>query len=287
MWTITVPTSVPVTKTKKFYLNLNVYRNAHHHTLNRAKVLFHEIVAPLIAHLPRIGSVRLTFTLFTGSRQEVDTSNICCIVDKFFSDVLVSCGKLEDDNYNVVLSVDYRYGGYDKGQPRVEVCVDPVSFPPDQPLEEPENVQIIIVQSEIEEAIRSHILGTLNVREGMRIDIDLKATRGDTGYQAIIDIVPETTAARPTQDPAPEPDPIPQTAATTVRATRQPRTPKPEPEVAERQPTEADLAPAGTVQAEAQPAAAVQAEQVGGADNAPPATERKSLFGGLKTPTNS
>ncbi len=50
-------------------------------------------------------------------------------------------------------------------------------------------MQIIIVQTEIETAIRNHILTQLSVREGMRIDIDLSATRGPEGFKATIDIV--------------------------------------------------------------------------------------------------
>lgn len=51
-------------------------------------------------------------------------------------------------------------------------------------------MQITIVQTEIEEAIRNYILGQISVHENHRIDIDLKATRGEQGFQAVIDIVP-------------------------------------------------------------------------------------------------
>lgn len=56
-------------------------------------------------------------------------------------------------------------------------------------------MQITLVQVEIEEAIRQYVNTQINVREGMRIDIDLKATRGAEGYQAFIDIVEITAPA--------------------------------------------------------------------------------------------
>lgn len=56
-------------------------------------------------------------------------------------------------------------------------------------------MQITIVQSEIETAIRNYIGEQINVKEGMQIDIVLKATRGDEGQTAIIDIHPVAVAA--------------------------------------------------------------------------------------------
>lgn len=120
-----MPISVPVSGKKKFYLNLNQYRNAHHFTLSKAKLNFHAIVKPTIEHLPALGQIRMLYTLFTGSNQLVDTANVCCIVDKFFSDVLVSAEKIVDDNRDIVLEVAFRYGGVDKHAPRVEVWIVP------------------------------------------------------------------------------------------------------------------------------------------------------------------
>ena len=56
-------------------------------------------------------------------------------------------------------------------------------------------MQIILVQHEIETALRNHVTSLLQVREGNRIDITLKATRGEEGSTAVIDIVPDNTVA--------------------------------------------------------------------------------------------
>ena len=87
-------------------------------------------------------------------------------------------------------------------------------------------MQITIVQAEIEQAITDFIHRQINVREGMLIQIDLKATRGDAGFQAVIDIVDPNTAltsapilahkqdrvepepAQPITVPAQEPSPV-------------------------------------------------------------------------------
>ena len=62
-------------------------------------------------------------------------------------------------------------------------------------------MQITIVQAEIEQAITDFIHRQINVREGMLIQIDLKATRGDAGFQAVIDIVDPNTALASTSIP--------------------------------------------------------------------------------------
>lgn len=199
MFIVSVPISVPVSKKKRFYLNLNQYRNAHHHTLARAKVNFHDIVAPLVGHLPRFKTVDLVYTLFTGTEQLCDTSNICSIVDKFFSDVLVSCKKIEDDNRKIVLSVRFCWGGVDKFDPRVEVSITPGENSSGTPAtdhnpEEPK-MQISINQADIELAIEKLVRERVIVREDQEVAIDLRATRGPEGYQAFIQIVDAGTKA--------------------------------------------------------------------------------------------
>ena len=52
-------------------------------------------------------------------------------------------------------------------------------------------MQITIVQNEIEKAIREYVGRQLLVAEGMKMIIDLAATRGAEGFKATIDIIPE------------------------------------------------------------------------------------------------
>lgn len=190
-WTLSVPIKVPLSRKTDFHLNLNQYRNAHYQTLNKAKHSFTKLVTPIIRQLPKMQAVKLGYRLFPGSKRDMDTSNICSIVDKFFCDALVQNERLSDDHRKIVLEVNYSSDVPDKADPRVEVTITPVGeYLFDPPNKENESVQIIIVEAEIKEAIKKSILSQINVRNGMDIKIELKATRGDLGYQAIIDIVP-------------------------------------------------------------------------------------------------
>ena len=231
MWVIETPISLRQTEKKQFHLNLNVYRNANFRTLAKAKTDFAEIMKPRLAHLPKMGQIHLLYTLYIGSRRLADTANICCIVDKFFSDCLVSEEIISDDNYTVVLSVKYRYGGYDKSNPRVEVAISPT--PLDEPVQSDLSNQtdqikaqkdiqmkITVAQKDIETAIRSQIASQVTLKEDQEIDVLLRATRGPEGFIADVTIGPkgQTIVNRPPPKERAKPGPKPKNPAATAIA---------------------------------------------------------------------
>jgi len=126
VWTVALPSYLQygVIKPKNFWLNLNVYRNAPFHLLSDMKVLFSEIVAPRVAHLPAMEEIRISYYLVTGTKRKPDVANVCCIVDKFFCDVLTKQEKIPDDNPDHLQMVAFGYGGYDKGNARVEAVIE-------------------------------------------------------------------------------------------------------------------------------------------------------------------
>lgn len=185
-------------------MNLNVYRNTHHQTLSKAKVNYAALVRPLLASLPRnLGPVHLTYTLFPRTRAELDTANVLCIIDKFFCDCLVAEKVVPDDNHKIVLTIKFEYGHVDPIDPRAEVTLtldQPGEFELTQTQsEEDDPMRITIVESEIHDAIKAHILSQISVKEGSEITIDLRATRGAEGFMADIEITngaPATTETK-------------------------------------------------------------------------------------------
>ena len=175
-------------------------------------------------------------------------------------------------------------------------------------------MQITIVQAEIEQAITDFIHRQINVRDGMLIQIDLKATRGDHGFQAVIDIVdpnsttvasaPKQEKAEPEQAPVPEPAPAvvvtPATPAVAAPVTRT-RVVRAAKAVPEERPAEPVATPAKAEAPEVQsepedvvvepvealpeavPEEAVQ--EVAAATEAP-TKPRQSLFSNLPRPSN-
>lgn len=130
MWTVSLPLKVSVSKEGVFYLNLNQYRNTHFQILNKAKVNFEEAVTAALKDVPALPGCRLQYTLYIGTGRRCDVSNICSVVDKFFSDTLVSLGKIPDDSYVYLPEVNYTFGGIEKNKPRVEVTIHPFTPSP-------------------------------------------------------------------------------------------------------------------------------------------------------------
>ncbi|UCR75510.1 hypothetical protein PP742_gp26 [Alcaligenes phage vB_Af_QDWS595] len=118
-------------------------------------------------------------------------------------------------------------------------------------------MQITINQVEIEAAIKAHILNQINVKEGHKLAIEMKAGRGADGYTATIDISPEneTKAAA-----APQPTEPKQATAPKAEVAEQKQTQQKAPEPV------AEEVQAEVVQQEAAPKAE---------------TEKMSLFGDL------
>lgn len=81
-------------------------------------------------------------------------------------------------------------------------------------------MRIILVQAEIELAIRAYVLTQIAVKEGQDISIDFKNTRGDDGTTAEINITSLTMTAAPAKTEAPNEQP--EKPAQTATQSRQP-----------------------------------------------------------------
>ena len=121
MYILDAPLTIPTKSKKDFRLNLNIYRNAHHYTLNTAKINYKEYMKEQIEKLPVFNKVSVNYILYPKTRHKQDISNILCIHDKFFMDALVEFGKLPSDNYDHVPMINYRWGEIDRNNPRVTI----------------------------------------------------------------------------------------------------------------------------------------------------------------------
>lgn len=126
MHRVIAPLRVNKTKNKLFSLNLNGYRNEHHHMLNNAKAEFKRVMTDQIKELPFFNKVHLTYVYYPKTRHLSDIGNVCSIVDKFFADALVELGKLPDDNYLYVPEIHFRMGCIDSLNPRVEIFIEEI-----------------------------------------------------------------------------------------------------------------------------------------------------------------
>ena len=145
-------------------------------------------------------------------------------------------------------------------------------------------MQITLIQSEIEQALKNYINDIMSVKDGMEIEIQLKATRGEEGTTAIIDIVPQKPKAprgsRTSGEIPAKPEPV-KAAAAPVKAEPAQAVAEADPAPVAESVAEAEADDAEQVAEQAQEPAPVEAEQAP-AEEAP----RKSLFAGLSKPQN-
>ena len=273
-WTITLPWKVPLSKTKDFPLTLNHYRNACYQELNNAKIKFKNSISPLLGSIPNIESCSLHYEVFPSTKRECDISNICSVADKFFSDTLVSSGKITDDNFKIISSITFSYGHVDSLNPRIEVTITPIGKTSNSLEPKDKDMQIILSQEEITEAITAYVGKQLTVADNFAISVALTSARNE-GVSATVNLVP--VEAKPALVGKPTPRKAAPTATTVVKA-EVPTEALDQPVVVE----EAESAIAEEVPIEEEvPVAPVVTEPT------VPAVKPRSLFGGMVKPQNS
>ncbi len=115
---------------KKFILNLNVFRNAHHHTMNDAKVAWKEVVRDAlkaakfwIEDIPDPPYLS-TYTVFPGNNRAFDLANVLPAVQKFTDDALQELGVIKNDNIRFIFAINYRVGEMVKGEGHCELQIE-------------------------------------------------------------------------------------------------------------------------------------------------------------------
>jgi hypothetical protein len=134
-------------------------------------------------------------------------------------------------------------------------------------------MQVILIQSEIEDALRFYLNSRGLVVEGKAVTIEMKATRGDQGFTAELSITDEPIAA-----PAPAPTRRNAGVAAKVTAAR----------TAPAANTETEEAPATEPEADEPPFATEETQAGSTTDTEVEAAPAKpSIFANLKKPTNN
>jgi hypothetical protein len=87
-------------------MSMNVYRNLHHHLLNKFKREYGDKIKELLDSFdPFETSVSLSYELQFKGNKRVDVMNVGSMIDKVFSDCLVESGLIEDDSVQYIQRV--------------------------------------------------------------------------------------------------------------------------------------------------------------------------------------
>jgi len=113
-----------INKWKPFYLNLNALITVSRFPpqRNQIKKNYKKLIDPILDEIEPIkGPLKIIYTIYAKNRSKFDIGNVGSVVDKFLCDALVDKGILEEDNIDVIKSVEFVFGGVDKDNPRAEV----------------------------------------------------------------------------------------------------------------------------------------------------------------------
>lgn len=152
VFTIKLPMRMKVNKGGELEsLNLNVYRNLHFYKLSFQKKAFHDFVKPLLSGLPPMEAISLHYQINPKGGSRLDTMNVGSVVDKFFSDALVLCGIVPDDDYKHVVRNDFEFGSLCPNDPHVLVTITETKPRKETPM------RILLDQSEIQKALEAFV----------------------------------------------------------------------------------------------------------------------------------
>jgi len=110
-------------KIKRYYINLNSYRNWHFIVSNNIKKKYKEAADGQIKDLKFNNKIRLKFVLWKRDKRRIDRANPLSIHEKFFCDALTEAKCIPDDNDDFIVSTTYETGGIDKANPRVDIHI--------------------------------------------------------------------------------------------------------------------------------------------------------------------
>ncbi len=106
---------------QRFYLTLNNYRNWYYGTSNELKKEFKAIMSPQLLNKRFNGVLHIHYTLYRPDKRSCDLEGMVTVIKKFFQDSMVDLNCIEDDNINFIQENTETFGGYDKGNGRVEI----------------------------------------------------------------------------------------------------------------------------------------------------------------------
>lgn len=187
---VRLPSYVNVSKKNTKAVNLNVYRNLHHHHLATQKKNFSEMVRPLLRDKPRAEKVWIHYTVFASRNGRLDTMNVGSVADKYFSDTLVEMKKIPDDNQDHVVLCTFSFGGVVPMGGHVIATVNILE-------KESEPMRILLDQDDIQAALDAYVK-TLNMPNAEEASVEMSVSDdGEVEAEVIMGVKPKNKGGRP------------------------------------------------------------------------------------------
>ena len=110
-------------KPKRYYINMNTYRNLHNRVNGKLKIMYLEAVREQLKGIQIETPCEIYYRVYKPSKSVLDKMNVISVTSKYLLDAITSLGCWEDDNDNFIKTETILPTRYDKNNGRVEILI--------------------------------------------------------------------------------------------------------------------------------------------------------------------
>ena len=113
-------------KDKRYYINMNTYRNLHHRVNGQLKKMYKEVIREQLEGVKIETPCEITYKVVKPTKRRLDKMNVISVTSKYLLDAITELGCWEDDNDDFVKTETVLPTEYDKNNGRVEILINTV-----------------------------------------------------------------------------------------------------------------------------------------------------------------
>lgn len=113
-------------KAKRYYLNMNTYRNLHYRVNNKLKKMYLEQVRDQLEGVKIQTPCDIIYRVIKPSKRRLDKMNVVSVTSKYLLDAITELGCWEDDNDDYIKRETILPTEYDSGNGRVEIIINTI-----------------------------------------------------------------------------------------------------------------------------------------------------------------
>ena len=113
-------------KDKRYYINMNTYRNLHHRVNGMLKKKYLEAVREQLEGVKIETPCEIVYRVIKPSKRRLDKMNVVSVTSKYLLDAITELGCWEDDNDDFVKTETILPTEYEKDNGRVEILINTI-----------------------------------------------------------------------------------------------------------------------------------------------------------------
>lgn len=113
-------------KDKRYYINMNTYRNLHHRVNGMLKKKYLEAIREQLEGIKIETPCEIIYRVIKPSKRRLDKMNVVSVTSKYLLDAITELGCWEDDSDDFVKKETILPTEYEKNNGRVEILINTI-----------------------------------------------------------------------------------------------------------------------------------------------------------------